>query len=127
MTPYSPITTHVLNTALGVPGRNVPISLHYKTPGSEWVLVKQGYFNHYFTLILLINYLCYMNKHRNTNDDGRLPHLLTTEEFKAGLYKMTFDTETYFKELNTSTFYPHVKVDIIYLFKFLFNLSYIIF
>lgn len=85
---YSPITTHVLDTALGKPARNLPIKLCYMTTDSSWAVIKQG----------------------NTNEDGRLTNLLTKEEFKTGYYKITFDTEAYFRAMNTKTFYPYVEV-----------------
>lgn len=53
---------------------------------------------------------------RKTNEDGRLPGLLAKEEFSAGMYKMFFDTSSYFKEMNISTFYPYVEVLVFMLF-----------
>jgi len=85
---YSPITTHVLNTALGTPAKNLPIKLCFMKPDSSWTIIKQG----------------------KTNDDGRLLNLITKEEFVPGSYKVIFDTEAYFKEMNTQTFYPYVEV-----------------
>jgi len=89
---YSPITTHVLDTSLGKPARNLPIKLFYMTKDSTWAVIKQG----------------------NTNDDGRLLNLLTKEEFKTGYYKITFDTEAYFRAKDLSTFYPYVEVNYYY-------------
>ena len=40
---YSPITTHVLDTALGKPARNLPIKLCYMTTDSSWAVIKQGF------------------------------------------------------------------------------------
>lgn len=41
---YSPITTHVLNTAIGKPADNMPITLHrMKTEDSSWEVLKNGY------------------------------------------------------------------------------------
>jgi len=40
---YSPITTHVLDTSLGKPARNLPIKLFYMTKDSTWAVIKQGF------------------------------------------------------------------------------------
>ncbi|KAK4025138.1 5-hydroxyisourate hydrolase [Daphnia magna] len=85
---YSPLTTHVLNTATGKPANDMQIMLHRMKPDSSWEILREG----------------------KTNEDGRLPGLLAKEEFSAGMYKMFFDTSSYFKEMNISTFYPYVEV-----------------
>ena len=58
--------------------------------------------------------IIFLLKSRNTNDDGRLLNLLTKEEFKTGYYKITFDTEAYFRAKDLSTFYPYVEVNYYY-------------
>lgn len=50
---------------------------------------------------------------RRTNKEGRLPGLLTKEEFTPGTYKVKFYTEEYFNATNTEGFYPYVDVSII--------------
>ena len=52
---------------------------------------------------------------RKTNEDGRLTGLISKEEFIPGMYKMYFETSSYFKEMNTITFYPYVEVQIYYI------------
>uniref|UniRef100_A0A8C1MA49 5-hydroxyisourate hydrolase n=1 Tax=Cyprinus carpio TaxID=7962 RepID=A0A8C1MA49_CYPCA len=87
-TPPSPLTTHVLNTAQGVPGVNMTISLHRLNPiSSEWYLLTTG----------------------KTNDDGRCPGLITKENFIAGVYKMCFETGKYWDALGETCFYPYVE------------------
>ncbi|RXN18057.1 diphosphomevalonate decarboxylase [Labeo rohita] len=84
----SPLTTHVLNTAQGVPGANMTISLHHLNPiSSEWNLLTTGI----------------------TNDDGRCPGLITKESFIAGVYKMRFETGNYWDALGETCFYPYVE------------------
>jgi 5-hydroxyisourate hydrolase-like protein (transthyretin family) len=48
--------------------------------------------------------------HRKTNEDGRLTGLTSKEGFTPGMYKMYFDTSSYFKDMNIITFYPYVEV-----------------
>ncbi|XP_073706790.1 5-hydroxyisourate hydrolase [Garra rufa] len=85
----SPLTTHVLNTAQGVPGANMTISLHRLNPiSSEWNLLTTGI----------------------TNGDGRCPGLITKESFIAGVYKMHFETGKYWDALGEPCFYPYVEV-----------------
>lgn len=38
----SPITTHVLDTAMGRPAQGVPVQLFYLEQGSQWVLIGAG-------------------------------------------------------------------------------------
>ncbi|XP_016318291.1 5-hydroxyisourate hydrolase [Sinocyclocheilus anshuiensis] len=85
----SPLTTHVLNAAQGVPGANMTISLHRLNPiSSEWYLLTTGI----------------------TDDDGRCPGLITKESFIAGVYKMHFETGKYWDALGETCFYPYVEV-----------------
>ncbi|KAA0714587.1 5-hydroxyisourate hydrolase [Triplophysa tibetana] len=85
----SPLTTHVLNIAKGVPGANMTISLYRLDPvSSVW--------NELTT--------------RLTNEDGRCLGLITKETFIAGVYKMHFETEKYWNSLGEISFYPFVEV-----------------
>ncbi|XP_066570235.1 5-hydroxyisourate hydrolase isoform X2 [Amia ocellicauda] len=85
----SPLTTHVLNTAQGVPGAQLPLSLHRLEPGTaSWTLLASGI----------------------TNGDGRCPGLLTWDEFLPGMYKMRFETGQYWQVLGESSFYPYVEI-----------------
>ena len=48
---------------------------------------------------------------RVTNADGRVPNLLTQEQFIPGKYMIRFETEAYFKDTGVSSFfYPYVEV-----------------
>ncbi|TRZ00357.1 hypothetical protein DNTS_030398 [Danionella cerebrum] len=85
----SPLTTHVLNTAQGIPGANMSLDLHRQDPSSSvWILLTTG----------------------RTNADGRCPGLISTEHLVAGVYKLRFETEAYWKELGETSFYPYVEV-----------------
>jgi len=83
----SPITTHVLDTALGRPAGGLPIVLHRKA-GDDWNEVASGI----------------------TNEDGRIADLLAASELEAATYRITFDTGTYFARLKSKSFYPEVQV-----------------
>jgi 5-hydroxyisourate hydrolase len=47
---------------------------------------------------------------RETNEDGRLSHIISTAEFQVGVYKLKFDTKEYYDTLGTKTFYPYVEI-----------------
>ncbi|WP_204745139.1 2-oxo-4-hydroxy-4-carboxy-5-ureidoimidazoline decarboxylase [Flavobacterium silvisoli] len=84
----SQITTHVLDTALGLPGKNISIRLQAKR-NNIWLTIAQGI----------------------TNNDGRIPDLLPQEKnLKPDTYKMVFDTGAYYKKQNLKTFYPEVEI-----------------
>ena len=83
----SPITTHVLDTALGKPASGVPISLE-KRDGDTWTEIGSGV----------------------TNDDGRIADLISGTLEQAH-YRMNFATESYFSNLGVAAFYPVVRVE----------------
>jgi len=84
----SQITTHVLDTAVGLPGKNISIRLQTKRNNS-WQTIAQGI----------------------TNNDGRIPDLLPQEmNLKPDTYKMVFDTGSYYQKQNLKTFYPEVEI-----------------
>jgi 5-hydroxyisourate hydrolase len=88
----SPITTHVLDTARGKPAAGVPITIAIQERNDHTVTyrtVGQGI----------------------TDSDGRLRTLLpTATALQTGIYRLTFDTATYFQTLGISGFYPEVTV-----------------
>jgi 5-hydroxyisourate hydrolase len=83
----SPITTHVLDTALGKPAKDVPVVLEGERSGT-WQKVGSG----------------------TTDANGRLQNLLAPTGFAKGRYRLTFDTETYFKAQGVAAFYPQVSI-----------------
>lgn len=84
----SQLTTHVLDTSIGRPGRDISIRL--QQPGSNgWRTISQGI----------------------TNADGRIGDLLPPERIlPASDYKMVFDTGKYFAANNIKGFYPQVEI-----------------
>ena len=81
----SQLTTHVLDTSVGKPGKDITIQLK----NANGRVISQGV----------------------TNADGRIPDLLPSERYLApGNYKIVFDTGNYFKASNVKGFYPEVEI-----------------
>jgi 5-hydroxyisourate hydrolase len=86
----STVSSHVLDTALGRPASGmrarlqmleaVDESQHWKTLGEQ-----------------------------TTDDDGRIRHFVQTP-IGAGVYRVCFDTKTYFEASGHPVFYPQVEV-----------------
>lgn len=84
----SPITTHVLDTSTGRPAAGVPIVLE-KDETQGWRKLGSG----------------------ETDADGRLKTLLPQGHLLTpGMYRLTFDTRTYFSTSARSTFFPSVTI-----------------
>jgi 5-hydroxyisourate hydrolase/2-oxo-4-hydroxy-4-carboxy-5-ureidoimidazoline decarboxylase len=84
----SQLTTHVLDTAVGMPGKNITIRLQMPVNGA-WQTIAQGI----------------------TNADGRIEDLLPAQKNLAhGNYKLVFDTDSYFAAQKIKGFYPEVEI-----------------
>lgn len=84
-----PITTHILDTSRGTPAQGIAVSLEFQISVNEWKKIGSG----------------------TTNADGRLPDLLPDSHLlQAGVYRMLFETGTYFRNNNITTFYPYVQI-----------------
>lgn len=82
------ISTHVLDTALGKPGRGIAVQL-LRQEGGQWKAIGGGV----------------------TNEDGRVPGLVHEGEvLGAGVHRMTFATAEYFQSLGSTGFYPYVEI-----------------
>jgi 5-hydroxyisourate hydrolase len=85
----SPITTHVLDTTHGIPGRGITVSLEIARGQDQWTELARGV----------------------TSDDGRIaqfdPPLAPLE---PNVYRLRFATGAYFSTLGVPTFYPEVHV-----------------
>ncbi|NXX13641.1 HIUH hydrolase, partial [Podargus strigoides] len=83
------VTTHVLNTATGLPAAGLAIRLaRLQEPGPQWIELAQ----------------------RWTDEDGRCLPLLAPGHAKAGTYKLHFETAPYWHGLGHPNFYPFVEV-----------------
>jgi 5-hydroxyisourate hydrolase len=76
------ITTHVLDTTTGQPAQGVLVRLE-----SGGRIVGDGV----------------------TDDDGRCREL-GPEQVEAGVYRLVFDTDTYFQRVGREAFFPEVTV-----------------
>jgi hydroxyisourate hydrolase len=89
-----PLTTHVLDTALGKPAEGLPIKLELATGPLDGIhaWVKLGA--------------------ATTNSDGRISTSLIPSDASllAATYRITFDTKTYFESQGKAPFYPEVAV-----------------
>ena len=84
----SQLTTHILDTSLGKPAQNVSVTLEQNL-ASSWNKIAQGV----------------------TNADGRISLLPADKILDIGIYRLTFDTQSYFKKQNIKTFYPSVTIE----------------
>ena len=83
------ITTHVLDTALGKPAKDVPVRLERQESNGEWRVLS-----------LL-----------RTDSDGRCARLLPENEaLGAGTYRLAFDTATYYRAQKSDGLYPVVEI-----------------
>lgn len=84
----SHVTTHVLDTSKGKPAKGLAISL-FKKNGNRWKKISSG----------------------ETNADGRIADLLKKDQIlEPGIYKMFFDTGSYFTKQKRKAFYPEVSI-----------------
>ncbi|XP_019933621.2 5-hydroxyisourate hydrolase-like [Paralichthys olivaceus] len=89
MAASNPLTTHVLNTGDGIPAAKMAISLHrLNSELMIWNMLSVG----------------------TTNEDGRCPGLISPEAFTSGMYKLRFETGSYWESLGQTSFYPYVEV-----------------
>jgi len=80
------ITTHVLDTSRGKPAAGVGVTLERRNAEGEWAPVGRG----------------------ETDDNGRLKTLVA--EVETGVFRLTFDTGTYFRERHVESFFPEVTI-----------------
>ncbi|MGD0957974.1 MAG: hydroxyisourate hydrolase [Candidatus Acidiferrales bacterium] len=83
------ISTHVLDTARGVPARGVVVHLERQDAPGNWRLLASG----------------------RTDDDGRCSQLLPENAaLTAGLYRLGFDTAGYYAAQGVEGLYPIVQI-----------------
>lgn len=85
----SPITTHVLDTARGVPASGVPVTLERGVAPIGWTRVGSGV----------------------TDGDGRLRTLAAPGTLLPGTYRLTFEVDSYFRAQAIAAFWRHVTIE----------------
>jgi 5-hydroxyisourate hydrolase len=85
----SAITTHILDTSRGHPASGVPVALEVQSGEHGWALIGKG----------------------ETDADGRVRDLVPQGHVLAvGIYRLTFDTGSYFASQKIEGFYPEVTI-----------------
>lgn len=83
------ISTHILDMVAGRPAIDVAVRLEKQIASGNWELMTSA----------------------RTDHDGRCPQLLPEgKEFSAGIYRLTFETGSYYAMWQTATLYPLVEV-----------------
>ena len=83
------ISTHVLDTARGMPARDLGVRLERNENSEQWRTLGSA----------------------RTGQDGRCCQLLPEgEHFPPGIYRLAFDTGTYYATQGIETLYPIVQV-----------------
>ncbi len=82
------ISTHIIDTALGLPATEVPVTLSRYDAGA-WTILRSA----------------------STDADGRVKQLLPPPEFATpGTYRLRFDTESYYAKTGVRGLYPFVEI-----------------
>lgn len=101
-----PITTHVLDVALGRPGSGVDVALHWWSETSHKSILELD----------TIDHGCWSPVGRSvTNNDGRSGPLMPgSNQLQPGKYRLTFNTGDYLTRVHAGVkhevFYPYVMV-----------------
>jgi 5-hydroxyisourate hydrolase len=83
------ITTHVLDVSRGCPAARMSVVLEARDAAGDWREVGRGV----------------------TDLDGRVPGLVAdASTIAAGVFRLTFDTGSYFRAHAQSGFYPEVRI-----------------
>ena len=83
------ITTHVLDTARGKPARDVPVRLERQEKSGDWAVLGSA----------------------RTDHDGRCGQLVPDDKvLSTGLYRLAFDTGSYFAAEKIEGLYPVVEI-----------------
>ena len=85
----SRISTHILDVSLGKPAKNVSVRLERREHTGDWLVLFSS----------------------RTGSDGRCAQLLPAHEsLRAGVYRLNFDTASYFQAQEIATLYPLIEV-----------------
>lgn len=81
------ISTHILDTSIGFPAKNVVVELSMINGGKSTILSEQ-----------------------RTNDDGRVDNFIEDKTIETGIYELKFKVDAYFDQKNTTSFYPSITI-----------------
>ncbi len=84
----SPLTTHVLDTARGLPAAGLTLTLEARRGASDFAPLATAV----------------------TNADGRAPDLLAPGALTPGIYRIVFQTGAWYAARGEQCFYPEVSV-----------------
>ena len=84
------LSSHILDITQGKPAPNVKISLSKQDQNGNWPIIDE----------------------KLTDENGRITDFLKVENElnHQGIYKLTYQTAPYFKELGQESFYPFIEV-----------------
>src|SRR5262245_3348193 len=83
------ITTHVLDASLGRPAVGLAVLLEFQEPSGKYKPLARGV----------------------SGEDGRIRRLLPDEHvLAAGIYRLVFDTEAYFRARGVETRFPSITI-----------------
>jgi 5-hydroxyisourate hydrolase len=83
------ISTHILDMVHGKPAKDVPVRLERQNTRGEWRVLTAA----------------------RTDQDGRCTQLLPEgEDLSAGVYRLSFDTRSYYAAQKIDTLHPVVEV-----------------
>jgi 5-hydroxyisourate hydrolase len=84
----SHITTHVLDISVGRPAANIAVILETQSARGDWAELARG----------------------ATDANGRLRDWPAAKALPAGIYRLSFDTRTYFGARKIASLYPQVVI-----------------
>jgi 5-hydroxyisourate hydrolase len=83
------VTTHILDISIGRPAPGIAVALEVQGFAGSWKTVGRG----------------------RTDSDGRCPGLFPPgQQLHVGIYRLSFDTESYFRSQNKPIFYPAISI-----------------
>jgi 5-hydroxyisourate hydrolase len=82
------ISTHILDVNRGKPVHDVPVRLERQEAPGKWRHVSSAH----------------------TDQEGRCAQLLPSEELLPGIYRLVFDTASYFRTASVEGLYPVVEI-----------------
>jgi 5-hydroxyisourate hydrolase len=83
------ISTHILDLVYGKPASGMPVRLEKQNSGGDWRLLTSAH----------------------SDQNGRCTQLLSEgEDLSAGVYRLIFDTGSYFARQKVDALYPVVEV-----------------